>query len=106
MNKTLLALAILATGTGGLLTARHSTIKLQREANAIRESWLVQTQVLADAQGDLARLTEHIRELKQNLGQAEAASYRNDVWSVLDTNRVGNLSCALREHLLDELGFS
>src|SRR5215510_3952576 len=105
MNKIFLVLAILGVGTAGFATARHSTIKLRHEASAMRESWLVQTQVLADAQSDLARLAEHIRELKQNLSQAKAAGHRNDVWSVLETNRIGALSPDLREHLLDELGF-
>jgi hypothetical protein len=106
MNKILLALAILGAGTAGALTARHSTMRLQREANAARESWVVQTQVLADAQGERAGLAERIRELKQNLRQAEAAGNQNDLWSVLETNRIGHLSPDLREHLLDELGFN
>lgn len=106
MNKLFLALVILGAGTAGFATARHSTIRLQREASAIRESWLVQTQALTDAQSERARLVERIRELKQNLSQAEAASHRNDVWSVLETNRIGALSPDLREDLLEELGFN
>ena len=106
MNKILLALAILGAGTAGSLTARHSTMRLQREASATRESWVVQTQVLAAAQGERARLAERIRELKQNLRQAEAAGNQKGVWSVLETNRTGDLAPDLREHLLEELGFN
>ncbi len=106
MNKILLAFAILGAGTAGALTARHSTIRLQREASATRESWVVQTQVLTDAQSERARLVERIRELNQSLRKAEAAGNQNDLWSVLETNRIGHLSPDLRERLLDELGFN
>ena len=106
MNKILLALAILGAGTAGSLTARHSTMRLQREASATRESWVVQTQVLAAAQGERARLAGRIRELKQSLRQAEAAGNQNGLWSVLETNRIGHLAPDLREHLLEELGFN
>jgi hypothetical protein len=106
MNKIFLAFAILGVGTAGFVTARHATINLQREVSAIRESWPVQTQVLADAQSELARLAERIRALKQNLSLTEAAGRRNDVWSVLENNRIGNLSPDLREHLFEELRFN
>ena len=106
MNRILLAWAILGVGMGGLVATRYATVQVQREASATRESWMVQAQALADTQSEGARMAEHIRELKQNLSQAEAASHRNDVWSVLDTNRIGNLSPDLRVHLLDELGFN
>ena len=106
MNKILLALAILGVGTAGFVTARQSTNKLQREASAIHESWIVQTQVLVDAQSDLAQLTERFRALKQNLRQAETAGNQNSLWSVLATNRTGDLPPDLRERLLEELGFT
>ena len=106
MIKIFLALAILGAGTAGFLTARHSTIKIQREANSTRESWIVQTQALTGAQSERAGLAERIRELKQNFRQAEAAGNQNGLWSVLETNRIGHLSPDLREHLLEELGFN
>ena len=106
MNKIFLALAILGAGTAGALTARHSTIRLQREASATRESWLVQSQALTAAQSERARLSERIRELKQNLRKAEAAGNQNGLWSVLETNRIGYLAPDLRERLLEELGFN
>ena len=106
MNKIVMALAILGAGTAGSLTARHSTIRLQREAIATREAWIVQTQVLSDAQSEQARLAEHNRVLKQSLRQAEAAGNQNGLWSVLETNRIGHLAPDLREHLLEELGFN
>lgn len=106
MNKIFLALVILGAGTGGFVAARHSTINLQREASATRESWIVQTQALSDAQSESARLAERIGELKQNLRQAEAAVNHNRLWSVLETNRTGHLSPDLREHLLEELAFN
>ena len=81
MNKILLALAILGAGTAGALTARHSTIRLQRAANATRESWVVTTQALAAAQSERTGLAERIRELKQSLRQAEAAGNQNGLWS-------------------------
>ena len=106
MSKIFLAVAILGAGTGGFLTVRHSTIRLQREASATRESWIVQTQVLTDAQSEQARLAGRIRELKQSLSQAEAAGNQNGLWSVLETNRIGHLAPDMREHLLEELGFN
>jgi hypothetical protein len=106
MNKIVMALAILGAGTAGSLTARHSTIRLQREAIATREAWIVQTQVLSDAQSERARLAEHIRELEQSLRQAEAAGNQNGLWSVLETNRIGHLAPDLREHLLEEHPFT
>ena len=106
MNKLFLTLAILSAGTAGFVTARQSTNKLQREASATRESWIAQTQGLAGAQSEVAQLAERIRELKQNLRQAEAAGTQNGLWSVLETNRIGDLAPDLREHLLEELGFN
>ena len=106
MTKILRALAILGVGTAVSLTARHSTMRLQREGSATRESWIVQTQALADAQNERARLAERIRALKQNLRQAEAAGNQNGLWSVLETNRIGHLAPDLPEHLLEELGFN
>jgi hypothetical protein len=106
MNKILLSLAILGAGTAGALTARHSTMKLQREANTARESWILTGQVLADAQSERERLAERIRELRQRLRQAKAAGSQNGLWSVPETNRIGHFAPELREHLLEELGFS
>jgi hypothetical protein len=106
MNKILLALAILGAGTAGFVTARQSTNRLQSEASAARESWVIQTQVLAAAQGERDELAERIRDLKRNLSQAEAADHQKDLWSVLETNRTGDLSPDVREHLREELGFN
>jgi hypothetical protein len=106
MNRILLALAILAAGTVGSLTAHYSTSKLRRAASATHESWVVQTQDLAAARVERERLAERIRELKQSLRQAEATGHQNGLWSALETNRIGHLAPDLREHLLEELGFS
>ena len=106
MTKIFLALAILSAGTAGFVMARQSTNKLQSEASATRESWIVTSQVLADVQSERERLAERIRELKQSLKQAEAAGNQNGLWSVLETNRIGHFAPDLREHLLEELGFN
>jgi len=105
MNKILLALILLGAGTGGFLTTRQATTQLQHEANAAREAWLAQTQLVAVAQSDQAGLTEHVRELKQALRQA-AAPRENALWSALQTNRSGQLAPELREQVLEELGFN
>ena len=105
MNKILLALTILGAGAGGFLTARQSTSQLQREANATREAWVVQTQLLAGAQSDQAGLSEHIRELKHALAQPPAVE-ENAFWSTLQTNRPGHFTPELRERLLEEFGFN
>lgn len=106
MTKILLALSILGTGTAGFLAAHYSAANLQRDASATRESWIVQTQALAAAHSEQVQLAEHIRELKQSLRQAEAAGKQDGAWSVLETNRVGDLAPKLRERLLEELGFN
>jgi hypothetical protein len=105
MNKILLALAILGAGAGGFLTARQSTIQLQHKSNAAREAWLAQTQFVAAARSDRVNLIEQVRELKQALTQPRAGE-ENALWSALQTNRAGQLSPELREHLLVELGFN
>ncbi len=105
MNKILLALAILGAGAGGFLTARQSTTQLQHEANAAREAWLTQTQLVAVAQSEQAGLVERVRELKQALAQPPAVA-GSALWSALQTNRADRLPPELREHLLKELGFN
>ena len=105
MNKILLALAILGAGTAGSLTARHFTMRLQREASATREAWVVQTRLLAVAQSDQVALREHIRELNDALAQPRALE-EDGLWSALQTNRPGQLTEELRERLLEELGFN
>ena len=105
MNKILLALTILGAGAGGFLTTRQATTQLQHEANATREAWLAQTQLVAVAQSDQAGLIEHVRELKQALAQPPAVA-ESALWSALQTNRAGHLTPELRERLLEELGFN
>src|SRR6266513_767976 len=99
MNKFLLALTILGAGAGGFLTARQSTTQLQQEANATREAWLAQTQLVAVTQSGRAGLIEHIRELKQAMAQPQAVG-ENALWSELQTNRAGHFTPELRGRLL------
>ena len=105
MNKFLLALTILSAGAGASHVTRQSTIRLQHEAKAARETWLVQTQLVAAAQSEQAGLTERIRELKQTLAQSPALA-ESALWSALQTNRTDRLPPELRERLLEELGFN
>jgi hypothetical protein len=105
MIRIFLALTILSAGAGGFLTARRSTVQMQHETKATRETWIIQTQLVAVAQNDQARLTEHVRELKQSLAQAPAVT-EDPVWSALQTNRADRLPPELRERLFEELGFN
>jgi hypothetical protein len=105
MSKILLSLTLLGAGAGAFLTARQSTSQLQHEANATREAWLAQIQLVATAQRDQAGLIEHVRELKQTLAQPPAVA-ESALWSALQTNRAGQLAPELRERLLEELGFN
>ena len=82
MNKILLALTLLGAGAGGFLTARQSTTQLKHEAQATREAWLAQTQLVALAQSDQAGLMERVRELKQALRQPPTAG-ESALWSAL-----------------------
>ncbi len=105
MNRILLVLTILGTGTGGFLAARQSATQLRHEAQAACEAWLIQTQLVATAQSEQAGLTERIRELKQTLAQSKPTS-ENPLWSALQTNRADRLPAELRERLFEELGFN
>ena len=104
MNKILLALTILSASAGGFFIARQSTAQRQQEAKAIREAWLVQTQLVAVAQSDRAELIERVRELKQALRQPQPVE--NGLWSALQTNGAGQVAPELRESVLEELGFN
>lgn len=102
MNRILLAVTILGAGTGGFLTARQSTTQLRHAANATKEAWLAQAQLLAAAQKEQADLHAQVREQKEALAQGPTPS-ANPLWSALQTNNVDHLSPELRERLLQEL---
>ena len=68
MNRILLALVVLAAGTGGFVAAHSVTRQLTRELNAHREAWLAKTQQLAAVQSEQADLAERMRRLKVNSG--------------------------------------
>jgi hypothetical protein len=105
MNKILLALTLLGTGGGAFLAARQATTLLRQEANASREAWLLQTQLVAVAQTDQAALIGRVRQLKEALAHVPTAT-ENPVWLALQTNHVGHLPPELRERLFEELGLS
>jgi hypothetical protein len=105
MNKILLALAILGAGTGGFLAARTLTTQLAHESNANHESWLVQTQQLADLKLGQADLAVRTRGLKASLAPSLPVT-ENPLWAMLQTNRADKLPPELRERVLEELGFN
>jgi hypothetical protein len=105
MNKILLTFTILGAGAAGFLTACQSTTQLQQEANATRATWLAQTELVASAESDRTGLIQNLHELKEPLTQPQAVA-ENPLWSVLQTNRAGQLTPELRERLLEELGFN
>lgn len=104
MNKILLALSILGAGAAGLSGIRQSTIAVQRRADLSRETWIVQTQIVATIQNDQSQIIAKVSELKQALAQAQPV-VENPLWSALQTNRPGHLPPEIREHLLEELGY-
>ena len=97
MNKILLAMGILGAGGGTLLTVRQAALRLGEEAQVSRAAWQVQTQLLAAAQTEQARLTDRVRELRQALAGNQARG-ENGLWSALQTNTVGHFHADLREH--------
>src|SRR5881394_652139 len=105
MNKILLALTMLSAGAGAFHTARQSATRLQREANIFREDWMAQTQLVAAAQMDLARLDERVRELKQSQQQSRPVT-DTALWSALQTNRADRLPRPLLERVREELAFN
>jgi hypothetical protein len=105
MNKLLLAVTIFGIGAGVFIPARRSTIQRQCEANAAREAWLSQTQLLAAAQSDRASLVERVRGLKQSLARSKPGG-EYEVWAALQTNPTTQLTPELRERLLEELGYN
>ena len=104
MNKILLALGILGAGGGAFLTVRQAALRLREEAQVSGAAWQVQTQLLAAAQTEQARLADRLRELRQALARNQAQG-ENPLWSALQTNTVGQLQADLREQLLEALGF-
>jgi hypothetical protein len=104
MNKILLILTFLATGTGAFHVARQHASQLQQKVQAANVSWQIHTQQLAVAQGEQTELTERFRELKETLAQSQPVP-ENALWAVIQTNRADRLSPELRQRVLAELGF-
>lgn len=102
MNKILLALGILSAGASGFLTTRQSANQLQRQAEAVREAWLTQTQQVAAALSEQAALIQHVQQLKQT-PEPLPVEPESELWAALATNRADHLPPALRERVFEEL---
>ena len=105
MNKILLALTIMSAGAGGYLAALKGTSQLQHAAKATREAWVVQTQLVATAQMELADLGVHIDEVKHALSQPQTV-VENPLWAALEADGGSRLTPELRERLFEEIGLS
>jgi hypothetical protein len=105
VNKTLLALTLLAVGAGGFLKTREATLQLTRVARANQEAWRSQTRQLARLQGDSADLMKRLNELKAGLAHFEPVT-ENPLWSFLQTNRTDRVPGELAGSLPRELGFN
>jgi len=105
MRKALLALFIISASASGFLVARQSTLQFQREANAAREAWLIETQRVATAQSVQDNLKAHAGNLKRILRQRPVVT-EDPVWSEFQTNQIGKFTPEQHERLRAELGFN
>jgi len=105
MRKALLALIVISASASGFLVARQSTLQLQREANAAREAWLIETQRVATAQSHQDSLKAHVGDLKRILRQRPVVAEDPD-WAPFQTNQIGKLTPEQHERLRAELGFN
>jgi hypothetical protein len=106
MKRLFLATVILLAGTIGIRALRNATNEFQRQADETRATLLTQTQLIAEAQTQLTRVEEHIRELKQNLRMDELAGGPGPAGSLLSLAGASHFSTEQSERLLAELGFS
>ena len=105
MKKILLALTIISAGAGAFHIGRLSTSRLQQEAEALRQSWMVETQRMPAAQTEQAGVAERVDELKQTLAVTRPAP-EGELWSALQTNRADRLPVELQERLWEQFDFS
>jgi hypothetical protein len=106
MKRLLLAMAILITGTTIFHALRHSTILYQRQAAETRETWMTQTQRLAQARIQLAGVEERVRFPQENLKSQNQMAGPQVADSLLSMTGRTNLSAAQCEQLLAELNFN
>ena len=105
MKKILLALTIISAGAGAFHLGRLSTSRLQQEAEALRQSWMVETQRMAAAPTEQAGVAGRMDELKQTLAVTRPAP-EGELWSALQTNRADRLPVELQERLWEQFDFS
>jgi hypothetical protein len=105
MRRALLALIILSASASGFLVARQSTGQLQREANAAREAWLIETQRVASAQSHQDSIKAHVEDVKRILRQRPVVA-EDPVWAAFQTNQTGKFTPEQHERLRKELGFN
>lgn len=105
MRKALLALIILSATASGFLVARQSTMQLQREANAVREAWLIETQRVATAQSHQDSLKAHVGDLKRVLRQRPVV-VEDPAWAEFQMNPISKSTPEQHERLRKELGFN
>jgi hypothetical protein len=84
---------------------RQSTNRLQQETDTLHQAWMMETQWLATAQIEQARLAERGGELKRTLELTPPAPV-NELWLALQTNRADRLASKLQKRLREEFGFT
>lgn len=105
MKKILLALAIISAGAGAYHMGRLANSRLQHETEALRQSWMVETQRMAAAQTEKAGVAGRVDELKQTLAVTRPAP-EGELWSALQTNRADHLPEELQERVWEQFDFS
>ncbi len=107
MKRILIALVILAAGTGAFCAFQSAATQLQREALTSRAAWVAQTQLVSQAQSERTELEGRVRELKLNLSTAQQIMAARTSQPVFRPERGSlPLSPDQCEKLLAELGFN
>lgn len=105
MKRLLMAMAILAVGTISFGALRHSALQLRQQAADARQTFITQTQLLAQARIRLSEIEERVREQKRNLKEQGEALGPQPSAALLALAGATNLTAAQSEQLLAELGF-
>jgi hypothetical protein len=105
MKRLLMAMAILAAGTIAFGALRHSTLQLRRQAADAAQSFITQTQLLAQARIQLTEVEERVREQKSSLKEQAEPPGPQPSDALLALAGASKLTAAQSEQLLAELGF-
>ncbi len=106
MKRLLLSLSIFAVGMAAFWLLRTATTRARRQYAARFETWMAQTQVIAQARMERETIEQSVKESEHELGtlQASGAGLSPDDWFIPQPGQT--LSPDQSEKLLARLGFN